>query len=290
MLHTDATTIDFGKHKRLFVIGCSFTHWIWPTWADIIQKQHPHLEYYNFGVPGCGNDYMLTIINQITREYTLDENDLVIIMWSSFHRLSYYNTYRSKDELQKALISGTGLVKEDIIKCTYNWESGDDIIGLQALNNTHASCDRGYLIRDLAIIDTVTALIEQSRYSGAYMLSTGIKDQHLFDSTAVKTYSDDVFEFYKHIDSKCLGDSLYTVLGPTHNVIKWDPPGPEEDYHPYSVQYCDYLKALNFEISDEIVEWCNECDQVIAGTTDAVYLDQGTDWPYSFRGTTKFPL
>ena len=58
MIITDASTIDFSKYKRLFVFGCSFTQYRWPTWADIIAKDNPHLEYFNTANSGAGNLYI----------------------------------------------------------------------------------------------------------------------------------------------------------------------------------------------------------------------------------------
>ena len=46
---------------RLFVFGCSFTKYYWPTWADIIGQE---FEYYeNWGEIGSGN---LRIAHRIT--------------------------------------------------------------------------------------------------------------------------------------------------------------------------------------------------------------------------------
>ena len=30
---------DWTKYKRFFTFGCSFTCYMWPTWADIISKE-----------------------------------------------------------------------------------------------------------------------------------------------------------------------------------------------------------------------------------------------------------
>lgn len=290
MLYTNASDIDFSKHKRLFVIGCSFTYWMWPTWADIIHKEHPHLEYRNFGTAGCGNDYMLTMLSQLTHEYALGEEDIVMIMWSSFHRMSVYRSYNTNSSLRDAIINQTPITELGIRPNTWNWRSLDDMIGSLALNG-EPPCDRGFLIRDLAVIDTVTTVMEQSAYSGAYMLSTAPEKQAEFDTSSPGTWSEDVLKLYNHIYSKQLGSSLYDVLGAVQQGVHWAPPHPEDDYHPYAVQYCKYLKSLGFAISPETELYCKKCDDRVALTDDATVLMDDPDWPYNFRNDNqKYPL
>ena len=41
------------KKNRLFVFGCSFTMYAWPTYADFLGYEFDH--YENWGFPGLGN-------------------------------------------------------------------------------------------------------------------------------------------------------------------------------------------------------------------------------------------
>ena len=298
MLYTNASDIDFTKHKRLFVIGCSFTSWIWPTWADAIHKEHPHLEFRNFGTAGCGNDYMLTMLSQLTHEYALGEEDLVMIMWSSFHRLSSYRAYNTDYDLKEAIINpASALTEHDIHPVTWNWRSQDDHLGQLSLNtgpSYQSFCDRGFLIRDLAVIDTVTTVMEQSAYSGAYMLSVAVDKQDVFDTTSPKTWSADVLKLYNHIHNKQLGSALFDFTGfdqMHHAQIHWAEPHPADDYHPTAIQYCNYLKELGFSISTETELYCKHHDDKVDATLDAQILIDDPNWHYDFRnGNQKYPL
>ena len=49
--------IDFNKYKRVFAFGCSFTNYIYPTWADLIMHEMPSAECYNFGKAGGGQNH-----------------------------------------------------------------------------------------------------------------------------------------------------------------------------------------------------------------------------------------
>lgn len=293
MLISDPKNLDFTAHTRLFVIGCSFTKWLWPTWADIIAKEYPHLVYYNFGTGGCGNDYIFTMLSQITKEYNIGEGDIVLIMWSSFNRISYYNTYEDSERLQEAIINDDARKtdKKDIRYSTWCWNSSPDLVGAQALENPYTNCDRGFLLRDLAIIDTVATVMEQSAYTGAYMLSVAPDEQDIFDTTTPKTYNEDALEFYKEVEEKQLGNrSLYNYLDYKQNNIVWDYPGPKVDYHPYSIQYYAFLRNVGIRLSKRVKEYCIFCDKIIDETTDSQYLISSKDWPYDFRSHEKFPL
>lgn len=64
---------------QIHTIGCSFTKWIYPTWADYIQK-HYDVELHNLGYSASGN----SIIKK--KLYTVDKSDHVIIMFSGHNR------------------------------------------------------------------------------------------------------------------------------------------------------------------------------------------------------------
>lgn len=63
-------------------LGCSFTNWLYPTWADYIS-QHTDLQVINLASTGQGND---TIKQNL---YTVDSSDHVFIMFSGYDRYNY---------------------------------------------------------------------------------------------------------------------------------------------------------------------------------------------------------
>jgi hypothetical protein len=64
---------------QIHTIGCSFTKWIYPTWADYIQK-HYNVKLNNLGYSASGN----SIIKK--KLYTIDESDHVFVMFSGHNR------------------------------------------------------------------------------------------------------------------------------------------------------------------------------------------------------------
>ena len=284
MLYTNAADIDFSNYQRLFVIGCSFSNWLWPTWADIIVKEHSHLEYINVGFPGAGNDYIQCMLSQISRKYKLGSNDIVMIMWSSFHRDTMYTMYNNESgELADAIINQTP--KTELTKHCFNWNSGYDLIAQKLEKDTTANISdgRGYLIKNLATIDAVTSIAKNADYSVAQMLSVGIHNQCKFDDTCLDYPKSDVLELYKDIPQCMLGDAYYEMSGYTLDQIIWD--DGDTDYHPKSIEYYNYLGYLGFEFSENTKYWCTESDNRVKQAKYSDELEEDDTWPY-----TKYPM
>jgi hypothetical protein len=76
------------KNNRLFTFGCSFTHYHYPTWADIVAKNFT--EFQNWGDPGGGNNFILNSIVECHSRNKLTSNDTVIVLWSGLSRIDHY--------------------------------------------------------------------------------------------------------------------------------------------------------------------------------------------------------
>ena len=78
-------------NKRLFTFGCSFTSWRWPTWNDYIGLNFD--EYYSLGCAGADNKNILYRFLQADKKYKFTSDDCVMIMFTSFNRMSYVDKY-----------------------------------------------------------------------------------------------------------------------------------------------------------------------------------------------------
>lgn len=74
--------------SRLFTFGCSFTHWSWPTWADILGREFE--QYENWGQRGGGNVFIFHSLIECYKKNKLNKNDTVVVMWSSYFRKDQY--------------------------------------------------------------------------------------------------------------------------------------------------------------------------------------------------------
>jgi hypothetical protein len=70
---------------RLFTFGCSFTHYAWPTWADVVAIDQD-LELYNFGMAGLGNLGIHQRVLEADCKFNFTADDKIMIMWTSWAR------------------------------------------------------------------------------------------------------------------------------------------------------------------------------------------------------------
>jgi len=70
---------------RLFTFGCSFTSYMWPTWANIVAYDQ-EAEHYNLALPGLGNVGIHHRIIEADIKYKFQPEDKIMILWTSFSR------------------------------------------------------------------------------------------------------------------------------------------------------------------------------------------------------------
>jgi hypothetical protein len=69
----------------MFAFGCSFTQYMWPTWANIIAYDQKK-PLYNFAIAGMGNVGIMQRVLEADLKYNFTEDDDIYIMWSSWSR------------------------------------------------------------------------------------------------------------------------------------------------------------------------------------------------------------
>lgn len=74
--------------KRFFAFGCSFTKYVWPTWADLLA--HDFEESYNYGFPGVGNRAIMERVMEAHARHKFTKDDVVVIQWSSHIRFDWH--------------------------------------------------------------------------------------------------------------------------------------------------------------------------------------------------------
>ncbi len=85
--------------KRVFTYGCSVTQHIWPTWADIVLHSARISGYsvFNAGLSGIGNTGIKRSLIQTHEKYRITEEDLLLIMWTSFLREDRITNFHSHE-------------------------------------------------------------------------------------------------------------------------------------------------------------------------------------------------
>ena len=75
---------------RLYVLGCSFSNYAWPTWADMLGLEFD--TYENWAFPGLGNRAIAERVAEIHAKNKLTKDDTVIIQWTSHLRHDWHAT------------------------------------------------------------------------------------------------------------------------------------------------------------------------------------------------------
>ena len=73
--------------STLYTYGCSFTNYLWDTWADHMGKNFDN--FVNHGQAGAGNQYILHKLTESHARNEISSTDTVAIMWSTSDRYDY---------------------------------------------------------------------------------------------------------------------------------------------------------------------------------------------------------
>jgi hypothetical protein len=225
--------IDFKKYKRFFAFGCSFTGYIWPTWADVLSKEMPQSEFYNMGHAGAGNLFITARLTEINAKFKFNSDDLVIVMWTTFCREDrYFNN---------------------------NWSAPGNIFTQNMYDEKFVekfADPKGYLIRDLALITAATGFLKSLPCDSITLSSIPYNYQN--ENT---DGIDDILSLYKDtvnstpsalfdLEMKGVWDCGHHY---THSQL-----GDFGDYHPNSLRYYNYLKKLNFPLTDASLNFATD--------------------------------
>lgn len=76
------------KYDRVFTFGCSFTHYYWDTWADILKEdlKDTDIKFYNYGVASSSNEGIARRVQEANLIHNFNDRDAILIVWSSWHR------------------------------------------------------------------------------------------------------------------------------------------------------------------------------------------------------------
>jgi len=236
---------DLTKYKRIFAFGCSFTSYIFPTWADLIHKSmNPDTEFYNFGKSGGGNVFIANRITEANRKYKFTETDLVVVMWSTTARIDFYKTEKSK-WITPGNIYSQGELSESTVR------------ELEDLN--------WILMRDLSVIDLTTTYLNSLPSDSIKFMAVpydyDIQQQNLetepITHSIIETYDSCLRNEYPNI-------SLYEFMNFnwSDKIRYYHPAHPEIkqfiDYHPTPVDYANYLITCNVPISKEAIDYAQD--------------------------------
>lgn len=75
--------------KRLFVFGCSYTSYSWPTWANMLEYEYDQVE--NWALSGIGNRAIAERVAECNAKHCFTKDDVIIVQWSSHLRNDWWH-------------------------------------------------------------------------------------------------------------------------------------------------------------------------------------------------------
>lgn len=242
--------------KRLFTFGCSFTqYWRWPTWADALGRQSELFE--NWGICGGGNAQILYNLVECDQRTHLTSNDTVMIMWT--------NTSREDRYVKDRWFEGGNIY----------WSAGSQV-PVEYVRKF--SCERGYLIRDLAVISATKKLLDgigcQYRFFSMVPLQQSNRDNQLGEDPQNAYQLEDVYDLYHdlldHIEPSVL-ETVFSGSWFTGTGIPDDFDPRRRDFHPTPMEHLQYLDkvAPDLVLAPETREWMSQWQDNITSKKQA---------------------
>ncbi len=231
--------------KRLFTFGCSFTqYWRWPTWADALGQQSKSFE--NWGICGGGNAQILYNLMECNQRNRLTSHDTVMVMWT--------NTSREDRYVKDRWFEGGNIY----------WSAGSQI---PAEYVRKFSCERGYLIRDLAIVAAVKKILDgigcEYRFFSMVPLCQSNRENQLGEDPQDSYQLDDVYNLYRDLFEHIAPSVLETVFKGSWfsgTGISDDFDSKRRDFHPTPMEHLEYLAqvAPEIKINNDTRDWMNQ--------------------------------
>ena len=233
---------EYNYQGRFFAFGCSFTiNNSRPTWADIVGDQFA--EYQNWARGGSGNQYIFNSLIEANQRNKFTDTDTVMIMWSSITREDRY-VERLGGWIGNGNIYWQNVYSKEFVK--------------------EYACERGYLIRDLALISAAHQLLQTWGVNYRMMSMIPVNTVEHTSSTALP-YSD-VTKLYQDTLDSLLPSVYETVFNNQHWQLKrsdfgaWvDSAQVVRDAHPDPKEALDYVQTVlpNLVIKQTTVDWIN---------------------------------
>lgn len=238
---------DWKKYKRFFTFGCSFTNYMWPSWADIVHNEMPNAEFFNFGISGSGNTLISYRIAEANNRYVFTDTDLIMVMFTTYCREDRWISPERADQINAP---GPG------------WQACGNIFNneLYPKNWVRDFADEtGYLIRDAAVIDLTMKYLENIPSTAYAMLSTPfVTNADSYDVSSQTPY-----------ELRAVYENTFNKFGPSFfEFYRKELSRFQEDYsfsdgHPAPYRYYEYLKHIGINLSDETKKYAYEASDVL---------------------------
>lgn len=239
---------DWSKYKRFFTFGCSFTCYMWPTWADVVSKEMPQAEFYNFGFSGSGNPLISYRLAEANNRYKFTETDLVMVMFTTYCRED-----RWLDKEKHKNLSGPG----------QGWLACGNIFNNKYYKDDwlrNFADERGYLIRDAAVIDIAMKYLDSLSCTTFSMLSFPFASDA--ESMHTPSIPYDIRSIYENTFNRFKPSMFELEIKENWKQLEYD--YSFGDGHPSPKRYYNYLKKLGFNLTEKSETYAKEMSDLLA--------------------------
>lgn len=126
------------KYDRIFIFGCSWTNYKWPTWADIIRYS-TDTPVENWGLEGIGNVAILHRMVECDLKNKFTDRDLILVQWSTWTREDRYFDKWS----QGGCVFNHGFYEKKFVDRYWSWNN-DVIKNATAIISANRMFNIGY--------------------------------------------------------------------------------------------------------------------------------------------------
>lgn len=243
--------------KRLFALGCSFTSYAWPSYADFAGLYFD--EYENWAFPGLGNRALLERLSEIHATKNLTKQDTVIIQWTNPFR---NDTHKFSEGHWRTKGSIFNFINSD----RYNRKWLDEFFDEKSfcyhtLNNIHIAI---HMLESIGCKWYFTSMGEINKAGSDYR-KDDVRDhgediytgEDLWEDKDLKVYKDKIYTPFKDHWLTPVGlyawkskHDCYTFFNnqyPKGNTANWFIGSKKDSYkdtHPSILQHKEYLDNI----------------------------------------------
>ena len=231
--------------KRLFTFGCSFTHYNWPTWADLLGQEFE--EHCNYATAGAGNLFISCHLAEAMARHNINKNDTVMIMWSNATREDRY--------INKWVSPGNIYSYPETKENPYSKKFIKEFITVRGCN-----------VRDLALMKLADTALQGLGCEYHFMSMVDIEFSGQFnyqdDSDSIK----DLLVLYKDTLSKFKPSVHSVIFNKDWHSRPWiEGESLRPDTHPLPLEHVEYINSVlpEYVFSDWTLEFAKEVDRQV---------------------------
>jgi len=245
---------------------------MWPTWADILSKNMPQAEFYNFGKIGCGNLFISMRISEMSRRLNFNSDDLVIVMWTSMTREDRHidGEWRSEGNIYNQSLYPRDFVRDF---CQPDF----------------------FLIRDTSLMNITKGYLQTLPCKSMFLNAWPWKSSDHIDSKTIDFYTDYIANDIQFIYEDTLNTPIdlrsyvntRLITEPNLNIgHKYINKGKMfDDHHPNPKLSGEYLQEIGFELSNDTREYILTSQEKLSKIVhedeiNSVFPDCLNDIPY----------